>query len=114
MENTWSNEVDSILSVGRSLDSVGVRNWALSRDAALTALEKLSAKRVAVIGGDVYVASGFNVESNYDNWYCNRRGDEADSAFVERSIADARNYIVNYKADSVEVLFAIVPSVILK
>ncbi|MEW9899031.1 Imm40 family immunity protein [Chitinivorax sp. PXF-14] len=114
MENIWSSEIDSILSVGRTLDSVGVRNWALEREAALAALEQLSAIKVAVLGGDVYAVNGANVESNYDNWYCNRDGGEADADFVERSIAKARSYITNYRANAGSVLFAIVPSVVLK
>jgi hypothetical protein len=114
MEHIWSGEIDSILSVGRTLNSVGVRNWALDRDAALAALEQLSAMQVAVLGGDVYAVSGVNVESNYDNWYCNRDGGEAEIDFIERSIAKARDYIANYQASAGSVLFAIVPSVALK
>ena len=114
MENIWSDEIDAILSVGRTLDSVGVRNWALDRDAALAALERLSAMKVAVLGGDVYAVSGVNVESNYDNWYCNRDSGEVDADFAERSIAKARSYIANYRVKSGAVLFAIVPSVEMK
>ena len=111
MEYIWSEEIDSILSVGRSLTNIGVRNWALGRQAALIGLEQLSAIGVAVLGGDVYAVSGENVESNYDNWYCNRNSGEADADFVERSITKARNYITDYQAATGNVLFAIVPSV---
>ena len=114
MEYIWSSEIDSILSVGRSLESVGVRNWALDRESALTALEQLSAMEVAVLGGDVYEVSNTNAESNYDNWYCNRDSGEAEAVFVERSITKARNYIANYQAKAGSVLFAIVPSVVPK
>lgn len=111
MENIWSSEIDSILSAGHSLKSVGVRNWALEREVALKALEQLSTVGVAVLGGDVYVVKGNRVESNYDNWYCNRGAGEADADFVARSIANARSYIANYQASAENVLFAIVPSV---
>ncbi len=107
METFWSFEIDPILSVGRSLADVGVRNWALSRVEALAALTKLTEIGVAVLGGDVYSVSGGGVESNYDNWYCNRDELESDSAFVERSIAVARNYILDYPDETV--LFVIVP-----
>jgi hypothetical protein len=112
MKNVWSHGIDSVLSVGRDLGSVGVRNWALERGAALMALEQLSAMKVAVLGGDVYAVKGADVESNYDNWYCNRGGDEADDEFVDRSIAKARSYIANYRADAGGVLFARVPRVV--
>lgn len=114
MENIWSCEIDPILSVGRILDDVGVHNWALKREAALVALEQLSAMKVAVLGGDVYVVSDASVEPNYDNWYCNRGSGEADSDFVKRSIAEARSYIANYQANTESILFAIVPSVVMK
>ncbi|MDD5276208.1 MAG: Imm40 family immunity protein [Methylovulum sp.] len=111
MKIFWSSEIDPILSVGRSLEDVGVRNWALRREDALVALTKLAEIGVAVLGGDVYSVSGGGVESNYDNWYCNRGKPESDSAFVERSIAAAMNYIANYRAEEEAVLFAIVPKV---
>ena len=109
MENIWSSEIDLILSVGRTLESAGVRNWALERDAALAALEQLSAMGVAVLGGDVYSVSGTNVESNYDSWPCNRDSGEAEADFVERSTVKAMDYIANYQATAGNVLFAIVP-----
>lgn len=111
MEKFWSSEVDPILSVGRSLEDVGVRNWALSREDALVALTQLAEIGIAVLGGDVYSINGGFVESNYDNWYCNRDAHESDSAYVERSIAAARNYIVNYKAPDGAVFFAVVPKI---
>ncbi|MDP3391861.1 MAG: Imm40 family immunity protein [Methylococcaceae bacterium] len=111
MEKYWSSEADMILGVGRSLEDVGVRNWALSREAALAALIKFSEIGIAVLGGDVYSINDGVVESNYDNWYCNRDNHESNSAYVERSIAAARNYIENYRAPEGTVLFAIVPKI---
>lgn len=111
MEKIWSNEIDAILSVGRSLTDVGVRNWALSRGEALAALAKLAEIEIAVLGGDVYSNIGRSLETNYDNWYCNRDELEPDSAYLKRSIAVAKDYITNYKAPEGSVLFAIVPKV---
>ena len=110
MEMIWSSEVDSVLAVGRSLEDVGIRNWALNRGDALAALSKLAEIGIAVLGGDVYSVNGRIVESNYDNWYCNRNEFESDLDFVERSIAAAKNYIANYQAPEGAVLFALVPS----
>lgn len=111
MENCWSSEVDQILAVGLPLDDIGIRNWGLTRDDALTALAKLAKIGVGVLGGDVYSVNGRVVESNYDNWYCNQHEHELGSAFVERSIAMARNYITNYITTEGTVLFAIVPKI---
>jgi len=111
MGNIWSSEIDRIFGVGYSLENIGVRNWALDREAALKALEELSAKGIAVLGGDVYAISEQGIESNYDNWYCNRDAGESHPDFVARSISKAIRYIANYNAPAGRVLFAIVPSV---
>jgi len=112
MENVWSGEIDSILRAGRSLESAGVGNWALEREAALKAIERLSAKGVAVLGGDVYTVSDQQrIESNYDNWYCDREPGETDADFLIRSIRQEKNYVLSYQAPATKVLFALVPSV---
>lgn len=109
MAHVWSDDVDSILSVGRYLEEVGVRNWALQREEALLAVERLRAINVAVLGGDVCSVKEGRVEANYDSWHCDRDRMESDIDFVERSAENARSYIVNYKAPMGSVLFAIVP-----
>jgi len=111
MEKIWSSDVDAILGVGRSLEHIGVRNWALELDPALTALDQLSAIGVAVLGGDVYDVTEGSAEPSYDNWYCNREVGESQPEFVARSIAKAKSYINSYRASPGSVIFAIVPSV---
>lgn len=109
MRRIWSEEVDSILSVGRSLEPLGIRNWALESNAALSALESLSDLGIGVLGGDVYVVDGGRVESNYDNWYCNKERGEPSTDFVSRSIFKAKSYIVGYQRKGV--MFAFVPDI---
>jgi hypothetical protein len=110
MENIWSVDVDSILSIGRSLENLGIRNWALERNDALAALQRLAEIEVPVLGGDVVVAKNGSLEISYDNWYCNRMREETDLAFLSRSIEVAREFILQYQAKSdVKYLFAIVP-----
>lgn len=111
MENVWSREVDSILCVGSSLENSGVRNWAIGRQAALMALDRLAEIGVAVLGGDVYVSTDQGLESNYDNWYCNKNSGESESDFVTRSVKESINFIANYKMKNPEVFFSIVPSI---
>jgi hypothetical protein len=112
METIWSKEIDTVLSIGRSLQDVGVRNWALTREKALYALDQLAKKGVAVLGGDVYMTSDGKIEPTYDNWYCDHEQGELDVVFIERSIAQARSYIYNYKETGKKnIYFAIVPKI---
>ena len=107
----WSKEADAILSIGLSLEYCGVKNWALTRQQALLALERLEKYGIAVLGGDVYSVADNSIEPNYDNWYCDREGGESATAFVTRSIAKAKIYVSGYAASDAAVIFAIVPEV---
>lgn len=110
MDTIWSKESDAILKVGRSLEDVGVCNWALTKEEALMALDRLETEGIAILGGDVYEMQRESLQSNYDNWYCDREENESKSAFVSRSIAKAREYIINYNLNrDKEYFFAIVP-----
>lgn len=111
MSCVWTEEIDSILSDGKYLEDVGVRNWALARDVALKALNKFLERDVAVSGGDVYLSDGTEIELSYDNWSCEPRNEESESDFLHRSIEEAREFIERYKASSGSALFAIVPKV---
>ncbi|SFL95217.1 Immunity protein 40 [Desulfomicrobium norvegicum] len=74
------------------------------------ALDQLETEGIAILGGDVYEMQRENLQSNYDNWYCDRGENESKSAFVSRSIAKAREYVSNYKLNrDAEYYFAIVP-----
>lgn len=111
MDSIWSAEIDSILGIGRPLSDVGVRNWALSREVALIAINKLLSMRVAILGGDVYVLRDSGIENNTDGWYCSRENEESTDDFIDRSIAVAADYISRYKSGDCEVLFALVPRI---
>lgn len=95
---SWPNKVESIISSGIALHSVGVSNWALSKEQALDALDKFEAEKISVLGGDVYELNNGEPESNYDNWYCDREPDESLENYVARSISKARAYISNYSS----------------
>jgi len=109
MEYVWSESIDQILGIGRPLEDIGIRNWALDRRVALTAVAQLAEIGVAVLGGDVYSVTGSVVESNYDNWHCSRKVGETETSYVARSLDEARRYIANYKATEGTVLFSLVP-----
>lgn len=111
MENFWSENIDAILSLGQSLEELGVRNWALQKDTALEALDRLLNIGVPILGGDVYVVKNDSLEQNYDNWYCERNEDETNADFIERSVSFAKRYISSYKINGRDVYFSIVPEI---
>lgn len=111
MDHVWSDEVDEILSIGFSLETLGISNWGLGRQLALDALEKLFVSGVSVLGGDVYIFDGKTVNPTYDNWYCERQPGEDRREFANRSIEVAKKYISSYENRNDNVIFVMVPEV---
>ncbi|KPW73761.1 MULTISPECIES: Imm40 family immunity protein [Pseudomonas syringae group] len=109
MSIIWSEQIDPILSQGKSLNHLGVRNWALGHDEALLAIHELEALGIAILGGDVYKLVSDKFEHTYDSWHCDQEVDECDSIFLKRSSDKARSYILNYPTD--EGLFILVPKI---
>ena len=102
--------INDILKIGVSLESIGVKNWALSKEDAINALNRFYELKIPILGGDV--CENFNgvIQYNYDNWYCDRQPNESQLDFVNRSIATARDYINNYHSENIEkIFFALVP-----
>jgi hypothetical protein len=83
MNVIWSEQIDTVLSCGISLEHLGVRNWALRRDDALRAIYELQALGISILGGDVYQLVGEITEQTYDRWYCDQAPDESDSVFFK-------------------------------
>jgi len=112
-EIIWSSKADEILRVGKKLDSIGVRNWALTKLQALQVLGELGKNKIPILGGDVYVEDTDGViKLSYSNWYCDRLPGETLDHYLARSIAKAEEYITNFKVvNSAKVFFAIVPGV---
>lgn len=90
---------------GISLPWDGLKEKALKRDDALSAIKLLRSAGVPVAGGDVYVRRGDCVELAYNNWSI-QRGDTPEDSWVL-----AENYINNYPVLSDgEAIFVLVPS----
>ena len=107
-----SYSIDKILVSGLSLESLGIKNWALSRQKVLQVLEQFRELQVPILGGDVYRLVNGALRSNYDNWYCDELPNEFLSDFVIRSIDKAKQYIESYnikKGD--DIFFTLVPKV---
>jgi hypothetical protein len=110
MKTIWSNKIESILKMGKPLDSIGVNNWALSKKEALIAIEKLTQECVPILGGDVYEMINGRLKSTYDSWYCDIEEDESENSFLIRSIDKAGTYIRKYNARNANAIyFVIVP-----
>ena len=108
----WSNQADSILSIGTPLFNIGIQNWALTKDQAFEAIEKLSIQNIAVLGGDVFEIKEVDLEMNYDNWYCVREEGESVAEYVNRSLKTAKQFISHYTSHGIkEAFFALVPDV---
>ncbi len=103
----WNEQIDKILRVGRPLNDLGVRNYALSQTESLVALSQLVEKGVAVLGGDVYSFIDDSIKETYDSWHCDQDKSESDEEFLKRSIATSQNYILSYSNSNT--LFALVP-----
>lgn len=112
MNLVWSIEIDEILKVGHQLNDIGLRNWALTKSQALTALEQLAARQIPILGGDVYQYIEGVIKPNYDSWYCDQLPDESKEAFLKRSIPKAKEYIEVYPIKEPDkIYFALVPDV---
>lgn len=108
----WSNKIDKILCKGMSLESIGVKNWSLSRPEALNALNQFLILEVPILGGDVCEIINGVLQYNYDNWYCDKLPNESNLDFVKRSIEKAREYIETYLIKRPnKIFFALVPGV---
>ena len=92
------------------MESIGVKNWALSKEDAIKALDRFYELQIPILGGDVYENINGVIQCNYDNWYCDRQPNESQLDFASRSIDKARDYINNYNSDNIEqIFFAFVP-----
>ena len=81
---------------GLSLESVGVNNYAFSKQHALDLLDLLSANGAGVFGGDVYLVENGKPELTYDNWCTDPEPEEDDKFFCSRSILESKEYVKKY------------------
>ena len=78
---------------GVELDSQGLDERAWKPADALKLIDILSSADVAVLGGDVYAIDNGEIERTYENWYCDAKAGESSDDFVQRSCAEATQYI---------------------
>ena len=90
------------------LDHLGDREVAWPRDKALEIVCVLQGTTWAVLGGDVLVQRDGAFRHSYDNWYSDRRPDEAALDFVGRSHRETRDYIERYQEKETLVSYVLV------
>lgn len=93
-----------------SLEEIGIDNYAFPYQQAILLVDVLRQSNVSILGGDVYLKRGSSIDISYDNWYCDKKEDEQDSVFVNRSCDVAKTFIKEYKRKNIvkEPLFAFV------
>jgi hypothetical protein len=112
MKTVWTAKIDNIIKCGHSLNEIGVNNWALNKNEALSALNKFAEIQVPILGGDVCELMDDIIQYNYDNWHCEQIQGEANPEYILRSIKEARRYIEAYNANDFDkIFFAFVPRV---
>jgi Immunity protein 40 len=78
---------------GRALTGIGVAGVAFTREDILEALACLKGSQVAVLGRDVLEIVNGKPRYTHDSWYANREPEEDLMGYLERSIAEAEQYI---------------------
>jgi hypothetical protein len=78
---------------GRALTEIGVAGVAFTREGILEALGCLKGSQIAVLGGDVLEVVNGRPQYTSDSWYANKEPGEDLRVYVERSIAEAEQYI---------------------
>jgi Immunity protein 40 len=78
---------------GRALTEIGTAGVAFTREGILEALDCLKGSQVAVLGGDVLEVVSGKPRYTSDSWYVNREAEEDLTAYLERSITEAEQYV---------------------
>jgi hypothetical protein len=81
---------------GVSLQAFGLRDIALEREDAISALEFLREDSVPVVGGDVYCQRDGRIELAYANWHCDPNAGEPPGDYLSRSVVAAEHYIKRF------------------
>jgi hypothetical protein len=96
-DNKYSFLPTEYLSVGKSLEDMGISEIAWKSQDALKVIDYLAKKGHAILGGDVYAYSDNEIESTYDSWYSNKSISES---VVQESRKRAFEYIIEYNKNN--------------
>ena len=93
---------------GVCLRTLGLSSSSLERADALSAIESLRKASIPILGGDVYLKHGNEIELAYANWHSESKPNEVRQDFVHRSCLEAENYIKSFPSLDGEPLFEVV------
>jgi hypothetical protein len=85
-----------LVTKGISLQLLGIRDIALERTDALSAVEFLRKASIPILGGDVYVKFHTSIELAYANWHSDPKPNEATNDYFSRSCDATEKYIKDY------------------
>ncbi len=91
-----------------ALHQIGINDIAWPRDAALTLLQALRTRTIAVLGGDVLRLAYDKLDHTYDNWYTNPHPSEDFAHYAVRSQEVAAAYIQDYREHGSGYLYLLV------
>ena len=97
---TFPDPYVRILEAGRPLAEInaGSDEVALTREAALAAVEALRDTEIAILGGDVLVDDHGLLRYALANWYSMPRERETPAEFARRSHRETAKYIRRYRS----------------
>ena len=92
-------------------DDLGIDDIALTREAALIAIDLLVGDGVLILGGDVYFRRPGGIEIAYANWFTEQHAGESMDYFIERAGVETKAYIDRFPIrEDMTALFAFVIS----
>jgi hypothetical protein len=106
-----SPEYNELLNTkGIALGHLCVKDIALERSDAITAIEMLRRASIPILGGDVYLRRHLLLRSTYDQWHTDPRAGESADNYAVRSWIWTEQFIREYPAvlDDGEPVFSFV------
>lgn len=106
MNSKYAFLPQEILSVGISLEPLGISEIAWKCEDALVVINYITSKGYPILGGDVYSFNSDSIELTYDSWFLNK----ADSNdFIIESKNKAIEYINDYsKNNGISYIYSII------
>lgn len=80
-----------------SLENYGIDSVAFTIDDALRMVDAMKKELMPILGGDIYVLDGTELQPAYLNWHCERTDGQNMASFVHNSCACARGYLTDIK-----------------
>jgi hypothetical protein len=102
-ENTFNLPNDfskNLLDFGIPLNEHGINEIAWRYENVFDVIDILIQNKYSILGGDVYIIKGNEIESTYDNWYIEKSETDNQEAYLIKSRDKAISYIKNYNSNN--------------